>query len=619
VQALQTLDKDAKWWIERQVNFNTHPAARQAVREKLQGNPEYARKIGIIQNSLFGVDIQPIAAEISKLRCFLTLIVDENINDNLTNRGIDPLPNLEFKFVTANTLVVLPEEHDFGGLFNANDDLTQLEGIRQEYLQSYGENKGERKTQFKTIQDKIAKQQITSRVVDVNSRAFMISTWDPFAHAKSDWFDQKWMFGVAKFDLVIGNPPYRIMTKNNTQIDLLEKYKMQYKTIKNSNSKNLYIAFIEKGLTLIRNGGVVSFIVPEGLFKTRSYSDCVQLLNLKGSVTSITTFSSMVFDNATTGNLIFSFTPNIKVGTKEFHFNGNYQLGIKNTKDVSITDKIKGSNRVLDNCCNLFKGMVVADRKLMIGDTAESGSDIFLLGKSIDKWIVKKKFFANYSKLKIIGGTKVKSKHDVAPRIIIRRTGNSLCSALITERALTESTLYSCWPKNQELNIKYVLSLLNSSVLTYYIRQMMVTNEQAFPQILMTDLADLPIYEPDQITQDTLQRVAEYVIFCLGNGKDTKINTHVPDSHLAQIFGEVIDAMIMELYFKEDFKNAGIKFIEYGDRDFISIEGRPEQEQIQIVHGAYQKLREKDNEIRNNLKLMDIKLSEIVLPIKSTI
>ncbi len=73
----------------------------------------------------------------------------------------------------------------------------------------------------------------------------------------------------------------------------------------------------------------------------------------------------------------------------------------------------------------------------------------------------------------------------------------------------------------------------------------------------------------------------------------------------------------MELYFEEDFKKAGIDFIKYAERDFESIEGKPEAEQIEIIHRAYQKLREKDNEISNNLKLMDIKLPDIVMPIKT--
>ena len=62
---------------------------------------EYLRKRKLIRDTIFGVDIQSIAVEIAKLRCFLTLIVDQEINDLLPNRGVIPLPNLDFKFICA--------------------------------------------------------------------------------------------------------------------------------------------------------------------------------------------------------------------------------------------------------------------------------------------------------------------------------------------------------------------------------------------------------------------------------------------------------------------------------------------------------------------------------------
>src|SRR5690606_11954217 len=125
----------------------------------------------------------------------------------------------------------------------------------------------------------------------------------------------------------------------------------------------------------------------------------------------------------------------------------------------------------------------------------------------------------------------------------------------------------------------------------------------------------LPIVIPQNTSP--FEIMADYMTFINSLGKYDNINPHVPNSHIAQLFEEVIDAMVMELYFKEDFEKAGIEFIKYAERDFESIEGKSVKEQIEIIHRVYQKLREKDNEIRNNLKLMDIKLADIVMPIKA--
>ena len=77
---------------------------------------DYGRKLFLIENCIYGVDIQPIAIQIAKLRFFISLIVDEIPTGEASNNlGIRPLPNLETKFVAANTLFAIEREQ--GQLF----------------------------------------------------------------------------------------------------------------------------------------------------------------------------------------------------------------------------------------------------------------------------------------------------------------------------------------------------------------------------------------------------------------------------------------------------------------------------------------------------------------------
>ena len=83
--------------------------------------PDYARKLYLIENCIYGVDIQPIAAQISKLRFFISLLCDQfrtSYNPDGENYGLLSLPNLEAKFVCANTLMALP---DSGGELDLNE------------------------------------------------------------------------------------------------------------------------------------------------------------------------------------------------------------------------------------------------------------------------------------------------------------------------------------------------------------------------------------------------------------------------------------------------------------------------------------------------------------------
>jgi adenine-specific DNA-methyltransferase len=74
---------------------------------------DFARKLFLIENCIYGVDIQPLACQIAKLRFFIALLVDQNVDFQAANLGVRPLPNLETKIVAADSLVPLekPQMH----------------------------------------------------------------------------------------------------------------------------------------------------------------------------------------------------------------------------------------------------------------------------------------------------------------------------------------------------------------------------------------------------------------------------------------------------------------------------------------------------------------------------
>jgi very-short-patch-repair endonuclease len=302
------------------------------------------------------------------------------------------------------------------------------------------------------------------------------------------------VFEKGGFDVVIGNPPYLNMTQTNTPN--LNYYIDNYESIKTANSKNLYTLFNEKSVSLVKDNGLVSFIVPEGFLKTRSYSDCVKKMSENGTIIKAVYFEDWVFDDATTGSMIFEF---IKTANDAYEFKEYFCNKAKEIYEieVSVNSVIEKYNKldfpVLSDLANLFKGMAVKNREEFIFTEKEDNPDIFLLGNCMDRYKFKCKYYTDYSKLTIVGGTKNKSKHDIFPRILIRRTGNFLCCVLLTEPALTESTLYSCSVIDSKLDIKYLLSIINSKLLTYIVKQNMITNAQAFPQIMMTDIQSLKI------------------------------------------------------------------------------------------------------------------------------
>ena len=646
VMALQKLDLEAKWWKKRQIKRITNPIIKKALREKLDASSvEYARKIGVIQNSLYGVDIQPIAAEISKLRCFLTLIVDENIDDTKKNRGIEPLPNLEFKFVTADALMKLPEQKEQRTMFDNFEEMEQLKELREEYLQSSGEEKEEIKEQFIKVQTKMFKNEM--HLFSDTKRAYKLSSWNPFSHDKADWFDPKWMFGVDSFDVVIGNPPYGTSVKGSYRSTVTE-------SLGKVPDYEIYYYFINRANQLTEDSGILSYIIPNTyLFNTNAKYYRTKLLsewNLK-EILDCTNFP--IFKNAVVRNTINTWQKgktnsigyrNTK-GKSTFKkllqtqselisinnvlkFNTNWGLAfsLDNVTFNAINKIRKLSNKLSSYFPEISQGLIAYDKyrgqteeiiKSRVFHYSEKVKDdlkLWLKGADVTRYSVKwnKKLYIDYCD----GIANPRSpKFFKGSRILIREITNPSIYAGYTEDELYNDPSIIIVKSNNDYSIKSLLAILNSKLASFFhFNSSPKATKGAFPKILVQDIKKFPLVF--QFSQLSLDVLADYILFL--NIKIDKINPHVPNSHLVLLFEEVIDAMVMELYFEEDFKNAGIEFIKYAERDFKAIDHlKSEQEKIEVIHQSYQTLRQKENEIRNNLKLMDIKLADIVMLIKT--
>lgn len=650
VQALQKLDSDAEWWKKRQVSRITNAIVKKQLKEKLESSGvEYARKIGIIQNSLYGVDIQPVAAEISKLRCFLSLIVDENIDENKPNRGIEPLPNLEFKFVTADTLVNLPDASLQRGLFDHFEEMQELEDLRNEYIQSYGTKKSRIKERFLKVQQAIFKDQL-NLFIDTKSRAYHLSTWNPFSHEKSEWFDPKWMFGVESFDVVIGNPPY-VSYYSNTGSTLTSEQRKYYlknfdSVIKENDRINSMNLFTERGIGLLVDNGNLSYIVNKTMAVLPSYKSTRKTVLAKSKINYIVSgldpFKAVVdcivlgcsksaedLDDYTLKYYVGQLNVFTEVNAQEFASNMNLEYHV--SKFSTILNKIQSTQLSLGEVLTINRGVNIGGHfdKFLSAEKINSNYHKFIAKiKSLNpysySWNAKDDSYFIFdteleNELRKSGSTMVLGNPDryLQPKLFIPESAQNIQASYVEEQVYSAYGIMVGTKLSKDYHLKFLTAILNSSIISFFAieKEILRKGSKATPHVGVKGLKSLPIKNTDQNVQIVFIDIVDYIL--LIKKSSTDVNPHVPNSHIAQLFEEVIDAMVMELYFKDDFAKAGIEFIKYVERDFQSIEGKKEPEQIEIIHSAYQTLREKDNEIRNNLKLMDIKLADIVLPIKA--
>jgi len=279
---LRKLDPQNLYWREQQIkratkDFETALRAGQAIDLQAQiqeisetfanNTDDYGRKLYLIENCIYGVDIQPIAVQIAKLRFFISLMAEQNPLQQGANRGIRPLPNLETKFVAANTLIGLEKPTQLLLKNTAIDILeNQLEEVRHKhFFARTPETKKKYRLKDQELRNEIA--QLLSKDGWKPTSANQVAAWNPYDQSTyAPFFDPEWMFGIIDgFDIVIGNPPYVPLQNNG---GLLSKTLENQGYITFERTGDIYVVFYEQGIKILKRNGLLCFITSNKWMRT---------------------------------------------------------------------------------------------------------------------------------------------------------------------------------------------------------------------------------------------------------------------------------------------------------------------------------------------------------------
>lgn len=225
---------------------------------------KYDLKLQIMENCIYGGDIQTIAAQITKLRFFISLVCDcEKTNNPDDNYGIPNLPNLETHFVTCNSLVGLKKPQQYS-LFE--QDVIALKEKLQEvrhdhFVAKTVYQKTKLRNRDKELRDELAKMLSDDNVIASEDAAQMVA-WNPYdQNGKASFFDSEWMFGIRDgFDVVIGNPPYFQVPKGTYSAT-----QFPYSEGKDPGKQNMYKLFVEHSYNSAKINGIACMIVQSSL------------------------------------------------------------------------------------------------------------------------------------------------------------------------------------------------------------------------------------------------------------------------------------------------------------------------------------------------------------------
>jgi hypothetical protein len=506
--------------------------------EHLSTNFGYLRKLVLIRDVIHGVDIQPIAVEISKLRCFLTLIVEQEVLDDKPNRGVEPLPNLDFQFVCGNSLISLADssQHSFWEDATVEGNLNR---IRSDFYSTASYRKRELlKAEFLEI----ANQQMS--LFGETRRTSQLRTFRPFEpNCQATFFDTSVMFGIPNFDVVIGNPPY-VKTEHLSE-STRNELQVEYFETRNGKRKNwsddLYVHFIFRAFDLASEKGIVCFITNDSFVGLESKKrvreklldeNLLQLVSCPKETFGATIYTAIFLaqrSNSSSGSYLagrftfpqFELTDIARVDKEYVKSLPNKRFALQQDPLVVrllTHDKLGKFLRVIDT--GIHSGNVRA--KLFSLEKTAAINQRMIQGRQLVRWAVdwdspsaKYKFcnpayVASDSYGVGRGGRKSTSKeywhfcgdiknHFLPERVLLRQTGDSLFAGYQSEdhdgQLYTDNTLFTVVTTGVG-SLKYFLGVLNSRLLNYVYQYLSAEQGKTLAQVKTGLVEQLPmIYE----------------------------------------------------------------------------------------------------------------------------
>ena len=636
----------------------------------------FHEKETIIENCLFGVDINSNSAKICRLRLWIELLKHAYYTSETNFTELETLPNIDINIKNGNSLISRFELDD--ELKSAFRDINySIQDYKQAVKDYKTVNDKERKKELLKIIDEIKnaftatldeafKDKISGqrgKVVKIESEINTKKQWSEIIPKQlSDDLDKaqkalsklqerkdeiignvifinafEWRFEFPEvlddddnftgFDVIIGNPPYGNFVEENAKDYFRKKYQSAQGPFE------LYKFFMEKGFHLLNSNGYLCYISPDTWINLSYFKKIRAIIADNYSIQTCSETLYDVFDEATVDTNIYIIKKTVSVNNTFTLINAKLnEVGVgsieKKENDTIISLKVKPDliriiekdSFPLENIIDVLRGMSAYGAK---NEDKPYNSQIketefhrpLLNGGDIAKYSIKwNGEFIKYGKW--LHRPRPVYIYD-RPHLLVQRIRNPrlkdrIIATYDDEKYISSDGLSNIILKDAGTDyqlLKAILAVINSKVINYwfsfYFFDVNIKPEQ---------LRQIPIKKHIDQVKDSLSNLVDYILFL--NKLKEDINEYVPNQHIILQFDEIIESIVYEMYLKSNFENEQIDIIKYAGSNFPDIFNLDDESKKLTVHNVYQNLRQKDNEIRNNLKLMDIRLSSILEPIK---
>ena len=481
----------------------------------------------IIQQNIYGVDIERGAVDIARLRFWLSLIVDEETPQ--------ALPNLDFKIMQGNSLLeqykgvdlstiteLKTEKHGTyqTTMFDDMIDVLRLD-LRKKLDEYYNCTDHKRKAILKQDIINNVKQQLKEQSINVDFGDLDLSGNNQFMLWHTWFYD---VFSQGGFDIVVGNPPY------GAKLTSQEK-KLYRKLYPETQFKiDTYSLFLLHSLNVLSKGGFCYYIIPNTLLDNY-FEEEVRKVLIKNVVYEINDLSDKVFDTAIVHSMIFAFSKNkineynIRVSTSNslgeinvlipksfFEKQPQCTYSIRTYGSNDLLEKLKENSIRLANIIDIRQAIKSGDDKKYITEYPLTDDyKPILRGKDVRKYVkIDPHLYINYGKH--LACPRIPDIFE-QPKILIREAGSEITATYDDQDYYIMSSLYNAILIDNNFSLKFILGLLNSKLFQYIMYKMTFEKTKgAFTKAKIFHYYELPVKICNQSQQKAIIDEVEKVM-----------------------------------------------------------------------------------------------------------
>ena len=577
----------------------------------------------VIENSIYGVDIEHSAVEIAKLRFWLSIVVDEE--------KPTPLPNLSYKIMVGNSLIETINGFDPLEISKNNKgNGERIKRMKDKFHSFYNASSNEEKNNIKKDIENdvddifgVALRNYQKELEIIISRNDLFNTNPKLQKEheeqlqnvslikkilkdyKNDRFTTElFLYKIyfaevlenGGFDIIIGNPPYVSAVSMARTDKVKDNFRNLYPLA--TGTYDLYILFLLKATELLNNQGIYSWIIPNKFLIADYAKNTLKFLKDNGLLYAVEVSKFNVFKSASVYPIILLGNKNIKnTKFKEYLLEKYTDLLIQKFIEPIRLDKFKTIKDFGIKIGSGATGFEAQKIKEFVSEVSTDNSIPFTVSGCIDRYIYSNKN-VRFMGLKLNNAyieksdTIAESKWNfwTNKKIVVAGMTKELEAVYVEEPLALGVGVYAIYDF-KEFNPKFLTAILNSKYLTFYFVNKFRHKHLAggYLAINKSTIEELPLVYSDK--QIIFEIIVDYINFLKF---DDKYN------YMRDFFEKVIDVAVYELYFEEEVHSKGFGIIEVLESELV-----PFDNCFETIERVYKKLSDKNHKVAYNVNFID--------------